>query len=578
MGWFDEQIKRRRDDDNEALDESLKHVSKIIQGKTHYAFIDEKDKIKTAIDEILAYYHIKTKEIPDEIKELEDQLEYLCRPHGIMYRHVKFDKGWYKCAAGSFIGRLKTGEIVALTKNKFGFYTFFNPTTQKRVWMNKKSEKLLEEDGYAFYKPFPLKKLTIKDLAKYIVGCINLSTIIYVVILTLCTTLVGMLTPKITRLLYSDIIESKSLQLLLAIAVFYICTSISMLFISSIKSLTMNKINIEMDISVQAATMSRVLSLPASFFKEYNSGEIMSRASYINSLCSTLVSTVLSTGLSSLFSLMYIGQIFQYGPELVLPSVIITVITLLFSLITSFAQMKLTKKRALTGSKMTGLTYQIISGVQKIKLSGSEKRIFSKWLNAYGEEAKLDYNPPKFLLFNGAISSTIFLVGNIVMYSIAIKSGISVADYTAFNASFTSNIKTQKETAGYYNYYGWQDKSNTNYFTDYDAYYCLKNNIKDSAVSLFDPILVIDNRPTYSELSSLKFTNCTVDYTNSTTTEYIFGLRYVDLNQTLTSGSNFKFENSKLDFSGLNWANEAHKDNDGKDLLTSYNYFNSSSN
>lgn len=436
MGWFDEQIKRRRDDDNEALDESLKHVSKIIQGKTHYAFIDEKDKIKTAIDEILAYYHIKTKEIPDEIKELEDQLEYLCRPHGIMYRHVKFDKGWYKCAAGSFIGRLKSGEIVALTKNKFGFYTFFNPTTQKRVWMNKKSEKLLEEDGYAFYKPFPLKKLTIKDLAKYIVGCINLSTIIYVVILTLCTTLVGMLTPKITRLLYSDIIESKSLQLLLAIAVFYICTSISMLFISSIKSLTMNKINIEMDISVQAATMSRVLSLPASFFKEYNSGEIMSRASYINSLCSTLVSTVLSTGLSSLFSLMYIGQIFEYGPELVLPSVIITVITLLFSLITSFAQMKLTKKRALTGSKMTGLTYQIISGVQKIKLSGSEKRIFSKWLNAYGEEAKLDYNPPKFLLFNGAISSTIFLVGNIVMYSIAIKSGISVADYTAFNASY----------------------------------------------------------------------------------------------------------------------------------------------
>lgn len=149
---------------------------------------------------------------------------------------------------------------------------------------------------------------------------------------------------------------------------------------------------------------------------------------------------------------------------------------------------------------------------------------------------------------------------------------------TSFNASFTSNIKTQKETAGYYNYYGWQDKSNTNYFTDYDAYYCFKNKIPNGAVSLFDPILVIDNRSGFSELSSLKFKDCTVDYTNSTTTEYIFGLRYVDINQTLSSGSNFKFENSKLDFSGLNWANEAHKDNDGKDLLTSYNYFNSSSN
>lgn len=149
---------------------------------------------------------------------------------------------------------------------------------------------------------------------------------------------------------------------------------------------------------------------------------------------------------------------------------------------------------------------------------------------------------------------------------------------TSFNFSFTSNIKTQKENSGYYNYYGWQDKSTTNYFTDYDAYYCLKNKISNGAVSLFDPILVIDNRSSFSELSSLKFTDCTVDYTNKTTTEYIFGLRYVDMNQTLTSGSNFTFNNTKLDFSGLSWANEAHKDGSNKDLLTSYSYFNSSSN
>lgn len=436
MGWFDEQIKKRRDDDASALDESLKHVSKVIEGKTHYAFIDEKDKIKTAIDEILAYLHIKTKEVPPEIKTLDEQIEYLCRPHGINYRSVKLTKGWYKDASGLFLAKLKTGETVALTPNKLGIYTFFNPTTQKRVWLNKRSEKLFEEDAYAFYKPFPLKKLTIKDLAKYILGCINISTLIYVVILTLCATLVGMLTPKITRLLYSDVIESKSLQLLLSLATFYVCTSISIMFIGSIKSLVMNKINVMMDVSVQAATMSRILSLPASFFKDYNSGEIVSRASYINSLCSILVSTVLSTGLSSLFSLLYIGQIFQYGPELVLPSIIITLTTLIFSLITSFAQMKLSKKQALKSASMSGLTYQIISGVQKIKLSGSEKRIFTKWVNSYAEEAKLTYNPPKFLLFNGAISSCIFLVGNIVMYYITIQSGISLADYTAFNASY----------------------------------------------------------------------------------------------------------------------------------------------
>ena len=33
MGWFEEQIKMRRDSDNEALDDSLKNVSAIIKGK-----------------------------------------------------------------------------------------------------------------------------------------------------------------------------------------------------------------------------------------------------------------------------------------------------------------------------------------------------------------------------------------------------------------------------------------------------------------------------------------------------------------------------------------------------------------
>lgn len=432
MGLFDEQIKQRKDDDDSFLDESLRQVSKVIEGKKYTASIDNKN----AIDEILSFYKFKTSELESGVTSFVDQIEYLCAPHGILYRSIKFDKGWYKKASGTFIGILKTGEAVAITPNKLGVYTFFNPITKKRTWMNLKNESLFQEEGYAFYKPFPLKKLTVKELLKYILGCINISTIIYVVLLTLIVTLLGMISPKITKLLYSDVIESKSIQLLISLATFSVCLTISTLLISSIKGMIMNKINTQMETSVQAATMGRILSLPTSFFKEYNSGEITSRASYINSLCSVLVSTILSTGLTSLFSFMYIGQIFHYAASLVVPSIIITLITIIFSLITSFAQMKRSKKQALAGSSMYGLTYQIISGVQKIKSSGSEKRVFSKWLNAYSKQADLIYNPPKFLLFNGAISTAILLIGNIVMYYFAVSSNVSVADYTAFNVSY----------------------------------------------------------------------------------------------------------------------------------------------
>ena len=436
MGWFEEQIKLRSEKDGEALDEALKNVSAMIEGKKRRSFSDDREKIKSALDEILAYYGVRPRDIPHDVKEVDDQIEYSCRQSGIMYRSVKLEKGWYRDAAGAMLGRLKSGEVVALLPDKFGRYGFFNPNTQKRVKLNRKTQEWFEEDAYCFYKPFPLKKIGIRDLIKYIFSTIDVSVIVYIVAITLFATLVGMITPKITKILFSDVLESKSLQLLLSVACFYVCTSLSLLLIRGIKSLLMNRVSIQMDVSVQAATMARVLSLPPNFFKNYSSGEITSRAQSINSLCTTLVQTFLSTGLTSLFSLLYITQVFVYAKELVVPALCVTIATLVFSVVSSLVQMKISEKQMELSGKMSGLTYQIITGVQKIKLSGSEKRVFARWLNHYSEEAKLTYNPPKFLLFNGVISTAISLVGTIVMYFFAVQSNVSVADYTAFNSAY----------------------------------------------------------------------------------------------------------------------------------------------
>ena len=78
----------------------------------------------------------------------------------------------------------------------------------------------------------------------------------------------------------------------------------------------------------------------------------------------------------------------------------------------------------------------MITGVQKIKLSGAEKRAFARWGDLYAKEAKLNYNPPVFIKINAVISTGISLAGTIVMYYVAIRSGVSVADYYAFNTAY----------------------------------------------------------------------------------------------------------------------------------------------
>ena len=438
MGWFDEQIKQRKQSDQDVFADAFINIAGAVMGsRVSTALNDERQQMKNAFDEILRFYHINTKEIPDNITDRNEQLEYLLRPHGIMRRTVTLSKGWYKDAIGAMLGiRKSDGMVVALIPAGFSGYRYRDMETGKYVKINGKNQELFEEEAIAFYKPLPLKALGISDLMRYILGTLSPADFVMTGASALAVTLIGMLSPKLNNLLFSRVIEDGSTQILLAITVFMICVTLSSLLINGVKSLIIARINTKMSISVQAAIMSRLMSLPAGFFKNYSSGELSARAQCSNSLCEMLASVVLTTGLTSVFSLVYISQIFVYAPALVIPSLIITFTTVAFTVVSAFVQMKVSKKKMELSSKESGMSYALISGVQKIKLSGAEMRAFARWGNLYAEEARLTYNPPMFLKINNVLSSAISLAGTIMMYWIAVSSGVSVADYYAFNTAY----------------------------------------------------------------------------------------------------------------------------------------------
>ena len=438
MGWFDEQIKQRKQNDQDVFADAFINIAGAVMGsRLSSALNDERQQMKNAFDEILRFHHINTKEIPDNITDRNEQLEYLLRPHGIMRRTVTLSKGWYEDAIGAMLGiRKSDGMVVALIPTGFSGYRYRDMETGKHVKINGKNQELFEEEAIAFYKPLPLKALGILDLMRYILGTLSHADFVMTGASALAVTLIGMLSPKLNNLLFSRVIEDGSTQILLAITVFMICVTLSSLLINGVKSLIIARINTKMSISVQAAVMSRLMSLPAGFFKNYSSGELSARARCGNSLCEMLVSVALTTGLTSVFSLVYISQIFEYAPALVIPSLFIMLATVAFTVISALVQMKVSKKKMELSSKESGMSYALISGVQKIKLSGAEMRAFAGWGNLYAEEAQLTYNPPMFLKINSVISSAISLAGTLMMYWIAVSSGVSVADYYAFNTAY----------------------------------------------------------------------------------------------------------------------------------------------
>ena len=437
MGWFTEQIKQRTENDQNVLEDSFFRMASVVMDKWDANRLEDERLIaKEAIDDILKFYHQKPVEIPDTIRDVNDQLEYVLRPTGLMIRDVELEEGWQKDAYGPMLGYIKeTGTTVALLPGAIYGYFYKDPATGRKIRVTRKNAKQFSRDALCFYQPLPMKKLGIPDLLLYMKNSMTHGDFAVILLATLAAQLVGMIEPQIYSLVTGKVLHSRNMNLMIGLGIFLITSAFSAQMIGLVRTLLMQRINTKTSQAVQASVMMRILSLPVSFFRKYSSGELSSRASSVSSLCSMILNNILSVGLASLMSLLYVAQIFSFAPALVWPSLLIILATVATSLVTSFTQMGISRKRMKLGAEESGMSYAVMNGIQKIRLSGSEKRVFARWGRLYAKEAGLDYNPPLFLKINSVITTAISLAGTIVLYYLAVKSNVG-DQYFAFQAAY----------------------------------------------------------------------------------------------------------------------------------------------
>ena len=438
MGWFDKQIRQREESDQNILEDSFFRMASVVMDKWDADRLEDDRLIaKEAIDEVLKYYRQKPVDIPETISDVTEQLEYALRPSGLMVRDVELTENWHSDAYGPMLGCMKeTGVTVALLPGPFFGYYFRDPATGRKTRVTRQTEKLFARDALCFYQPLPMKKLGIPDLMLYMKNSIPQGDIFLIVLATLFVTLVSMIEPRVYGLITGSIMKSRNLNLLGGIGVFLLSSAFAAGLIELIRTLLMNRINTRTSQAVEASVMMRILSLPVSFFRQFSSGELSSRANSVNSLCGMILNNIFSIGLSSLMSLLYVTQIFRYAPALVWPSILIILSTMVVSVAASLIQVGISRKKMKLSAEETGMTYAVLNGIQKIRLSGSEKRVFARWGRLYARNARLEYNPPAFVKLNSVITTAIGLAGTIILYYLAIQTGVAQNEYYAFNAAY----------------------------------------------------------------------------------------------------------------------------------------------
>lgn len=438
MGLFESQVSERRKADQDALEKSFNKIAGAVIGQDLVnRLADSRIVTKHAIDEILKAYHYKSVAIPETMKTVEEQLSYSCRHYGIMRREIELKENWYKDSYGPILGFFKeTGEPVALIQSPIFGYYYNDFKKGQKVIINKRTAKHIDKDAFCFYKPLPLKRLEIPDLLIYINQCIDKRDVFNVILALFIVTMIGILVPDIMAALTGPIARSGNTVTLISVAVTLVCISFSSMLFTSISNLLRKRIEIKAGLGVQSSMMMRLLSFPAKFYRQYSPGELYSRSTSMDTLCDTMVNILLNVGLASVMSLLFIFDITRFTPELCVPSILFIIITVAVSMLTTSTQVRVKRKYLECSARETGFSYSLITGIEKIKLAGAEKRMLAKWLDHQAEMAKLTYNPPMIIKMNKVVSTAITLLSNIVFYYLAAINGISQSSYFAFLSAY----------------------------------------------------------------------------------------------------------------------------------------------
>ena len=438
MSWFEEQLETRKRLDDEQVAGAYERIARSVVGakRAPRMTLDDAAATDSAVAAVLRYFGKVPSKIPDSLTDTSDRMDYAVRSCGMMKRKVTLEGRWWNDATGAYLGQLKSGEPIAIIPQGLRSYGYVEPLTNKKVLLTSRTAADVLPEAFCFYRPLPEESLSVRDLVRFMAASLDTGDYIRIVLATLAVALVGLLPAVANGLLFDRIIPSGEINLILPICALLLGAALASTLIGIMRSLLTTRLSNKLSMQMEAAMMARLLSLPPSFFKERQAGDLAKRLKRVGNIVNILTEIFLGTGLTAVFSLVYVAQITAYAPTLVIPAVIIIVVQAVLGIVIAIAQARRQRRIVDADLEVSGLVPALLNGISKVKLAGAEKRAFVKWADAEANYLAAQYDLPLWYKVADTLPALVALIGTIVIYWFSGTSNITLANFMAFNVAY----------------------------------------------------------------------------------------------------------------------------------------------
>lgn len=378
----------------------------------------------------------------ERLDRYRNPVKVIARVSNVGIRHVTLEEDWMGRPVLALLGLLhENGHSVPVALlPKRGHYVMQRAEDPEPVEI--KEPAAIGVSAYEFYPPLPVD-VQIKPRRAFALGLRHSGPMWgWVVAMSAVVTLLSLATPLVTQWVWGTIVPLRERDLLIEVGAALFTASVAAALFTIVQKYTVTRIDSIASLRVQAAIWSRMLGLPATFFRQYTTGDLATRIAATQQLALLLNASLVAQILGGVFSLANLILLFHFDSELAWVAVgILVVVVIAIGLIViplrrwSFGLMAADRAA-------NGWMIQVLTGIQKIRMAGLEDRMTAMQVDRVRVMADMGARQTlelarfhAFFAAMGALVPFAFIVGIGAAWS-GDQPPIETATYVAFLTAF----------------------------------------------------------------------------------------------------------------------------------------------
>ncbi|WP_319404011.1 NHLP bacteriocin export ABC transporter permease/ATPase subunit [uncultured Anaeromusa sp.] len=316
-------------------------------------------------------------------------LRHVVRLAGMQVRQVCLEAGWQKQDNGPLIGfRGAERHMVALLPVSANQYRLLDPDRAETILVNKDTACEIDAIAYTVYAGLPGKSISLSALLRFMIKKCWAGDVGTILLVSFIAGVIPVLIPLVTQTIFEDIIPVYERQGLITVVQVMLAAALAAVGVSFVRGVAVLRLKNRARLAAEAAVWLRLLSLPVSFFRRYEAGDLTQRMQSVNQLFMLLSNASVSALFNTLFSFCSLLVMLYYSWQLTAVAMIVWLVYLGISVFLQWRMVTAKRHMLKAAGETAGQVLQIFNGLSKFRMQGAEAQAFYLWSRKFGEQWK----------------------------------------------------------------------------------------------------------------------------------------------------------------------------------------------